>query len=76
MGRAEPDEKPLLQQVFSKYLSIKETDTFMECSSNLRYSKLQFWHNNANLPCSFAWITEKGITYGRVSENKFYILRN
>lgn len=67
VGRTEVDEKPLLHQVFSKYLSIKETDTFIESATNLRYSKLQFWPNNANLPNSFVWITEKGITYSRVN---------
>ncbi|KAJ8929810.1 hypothetical protein NQ314_017407, partial [Rhamnusium bicolor] len=66
-GRADIEEKPLLQQVFNKYLNIPEPETYIECESSLRYSRLQFWSENLMTPDSFAWITEKGITYGQIN---------
>lgn len=66
-GRANPDEKPLLQQVFTKYLNIPEKDTHEEVKSNLRYSRLRFWSENLVYPQAFGWLIEKGITYGEVS---------
>lgn len=66
VGKADTDEKPLLQQVFNKYLNIAEPETYIEHLSNLRYSRLQFWSENLVTPNTFAWITESGITYGEV----------
>ncbi|CAG9766632.1 unnamed protein product [Ceutorhynchus assimilis] len=65
-GTAEHDEKPLLQQVFHKYLNIPETETFLASDSRLSYSRLQFWSENLITPNSFAWITEKGIHYAQL----------
>lgn len=70
VGRADPDEKPLLQQVFSRYLSISEKDTYLEVDSNLRYSRLKFWSENLTTPNSFAWMTEKGVIYGEFQLGK------
>ncbi|XP_023014330.1 vacuolar protein sorting-associated protein 18 dor isoform X2 [Leptinotarsa decemlineata] len=64
-GGANIEEKPVLQQVFNKYLNIPEHETFIECASNLRYSKLQFWSENLITPNAFAWISEKGISYSQ-----------
>ncbi|XP_019880940.1 vacuolar protein sorting-associated protein 18 homolog isoform X2 [Aethina tumida] len=66
VGKADTDEKPLLQQVFNKYLNIAEPETYIEHLSNLRYSRLQFWSENLVTPNTFAWITESGITYGEI----------
>ncbi|XP_060521918.1 vacuolar protein sorting-associated protein 18 homolog isoform X2 [Cylas formicarius] len=66
VGKADGEEKPLLQQVFNKYLNVPESETFIECESNLRYSRLQLWSENLVMPNTFAWITEKGITYGSI----------
>ena len=63
VGRAEHEEKPLLQQVFNRYLNIPEKDTYLEVDSNLRYSRLKFWSENLTIPNCLAWMTEKGITY-------------
>lgn len=65
-GRVENEEKPLLQQVFQKYLNIPETETFMACESSSRYSRVQFWSENLMTPNTFAWTTEKGIYYGEM----------
>lgn len=67
-GSANFEEKPVLQQVFNKYLNIPEPETHIECenTSIMRYSKLQFWSENLITPNQFAWITEKGITFGQV----------
>ncbi|XP_063904510.1 vacuolar protein sorting-associated protein 18 homolog isoform X2 [Zophobas morio] len=65
VGRAEHEEKPLLQQVFNRYLNIPEKDTYLEVDSNLRYSRLKFWSENLTIPNCLAWMTEKGITYGQ-----------
>lgn len=70
VGRTDPDEKPLLQQVFSRYLSISEKDTYLEVDSNLRYSRLKFWSENLTTPNSFAWMTEKGVIYGEFELGK------
>ncbi|KAJ8923177.1 hypothetical protein NQ315_001731 [Exocentrus adspersus] len=66
-GRTDSEEKPLLQQVFNRYLNIPEPDTYIECKSSLRYSRLQFWSENLMIPNSFVWITEKGIMYGDIN---------
>lgn len=64
-GRANPEEKPLLQ-IFNRYLNIPESETFIEVQSSLRYSKLKFWSENLLVPDSFAWLTEEGIIYAKV----------
>ncbi|XP_076764775.1 vacuolar protein sorting-associated protein 18 homolog isoform X1 [Xylocopa sonorina] len=59
-----PDEKPLLQQVFNKYLN--EQESFNEVISNLPYSKMQFHYPALGaLPKSFGWLTETGIQYAQ-----------
>ncbi|CAH0563550.1 unnamed protein product [Brassicogethes aeneus] len=68
-GKADLDEKPLLQQVFNKYLNVPEPETFIERGSALRYSRIQFWSENLVTPNSFAWITEGGVTYGEFDPN-------
>ncbi|KAL1509544.1 hypothetical protein ABEB36_004259 [Hypothenemus hampei] len=62
-GTIENDDKPILQQIFQKYLNISESETFIASESRLNYSKLQFWSENLITPNSFTWITEKGIYY-------------
>lgn len=63
-----PDEKPLLQQVFNKYLNIQES--FIEMISSLTYSKLQFFYPSLGaLPKSFGWLTETGILYAYIDPN-------
>ncbi|KAI4499403.1 hypothetical protein M0802_005663 [Mischocyttarus mexicanus] len=60
-----PDEKPLLQQVFNKYLNIQES--FIEIISSLSYSKLQFFYPSlGTLPKLFGWLTETGILYAYI----------
>lgn len=70
-GRANPEEKPLLQ-IFNRYLNIPEIETFIEVQSNLRYSKLKFWSENLLQPDSFAfaWLTEEGVIYAKVRKTK------
>ncbi|KAJ3625065.1 hypothetical protein MTP99_018635 [Tenebrio molitor] len=65
VGRAEHEEKPLLQQVFNRYLNIPEKDTYIDSESNLKYSRLKFWSENLTVPNSFAWTTEKEIICGQ-----------
>nr|CAI5818148.1 unnamed protein product [Callosobruchus analis] len=65
-GKATFEEKPVLQQIFNKYLNIPEPETCIQCESNLKYSRLQFWSENLITPNSFAWITQQGITFGQV----------
>ncbi|CAG9821457.1 unnamed protein product [Phaedon cochleariae] len=65
-GKANLEEKPVLQQIFSKYLNIPEPKTYFECEGNLRNSKLQFWSENLTVPNTFAWTTEKGICFGQI----------
>ncbi|KAG7209765.1 hypothetical protein KM043_011388 [Ampulex compressa] len=60
-----PEEKPLLQQVFNKYLNVQES--FTEVISSLPYSKMQFYYPALGaLPKSFGWLTETGILYAQV----------
>nr|XP_034180513.1 vacuolar protein sorting-associated protein 18 homolog [Osmia lignaria] len=60
-----PEEKPLLQQVFNKYLNVEES--FNEVMSSLSYSKMQFYYPALGaLPKSFGWLTETGILYAQV----------
>ncbi|XP_043479319.1 vacuolar protein sorting-associated protein 18 homolog isoform X1 [Leptopilina heterotoma] len=62
---ANPDEKPLLQQVFSKYLNTKES--FNQLESSLGYSRMQFFYPAPRVvPKSFGWLTESGILYAQV----------
>ncbi|CAG9857094.1 unnamed protein product [Phyllotreta striolata] len=65
-GRVMSEEKPVLQQVFNKYLNIPEQETYMECNDDMKFSKLQFWSENLITPNSFAWITGKGIYFGQI----------
>ncbi|XP_076650787.1 vacuolar protein sorting-associated protein 18 dor isoform X1 [Halictus rubicundus] len=60
-----PEEKPLLQQVFNKYLNVQES--FNEVMSSLNYSKMQFYYSSMGaLPKSFGWLTETGILYAQI----------
>lgn len=62
---ANSDEKPLLQQVFYRYLNAQES--FSEVISSLPYSKMQFYYPSLDaLPKSFGWLTETGILYAQV----------
>ncbi|XP_076620663.1 vacuolar protein sorting-associated protein 18 dor [Colletes latitarsis] len=59
------DEKPLLQQVFNKYLNMEES--FTDVINSLPYSKMQFYYPAPGaLPKSFGWLTETGILYAQV----------
>lgn len=69
-GATEPDEKPLLQQVFNRYLNIPEQDTYIEVESKLKnannksnYAKLKFWSANLSTPNSLAWMTEESVVH-------------
>ncbi|XP_053975095.1 vacuolar protein sorting-associated protein 18 homolog isoform X2 [Hylaeus anthracinus] len=60
------EEKPLLQQVFNKYLNVEES--FTDVISSLPYSKMQFYYPALGaLPKSFGWLTETGILYAQVN---------
>ncbi|XP_043280093.1 vacuolar protein sorting-associated protein 18 homolog isoform X2 [Venturia canescens] len=60
-----PNEKPLLQQIFSKYLNVKER--FNQLESSLPYSKMQFYYSTPKtLPKTFGWLTETGIMYSEI----------
>ncbi|XP_020284361.1 vacuolar protein sorting-associated protein 18 homolog isoform X1 [Pseudomyrmex gracilis] len=60
-----PEEKPLLQQVFYRYLNAQES--FSEVISSLPYSKMQFYYPSLGaVPKSFGWLTETGILYAEV----------
>ncbi|XP_032674629.1 vacuolar protein sorting-associated protein 18 homolog isoform X2 [Odontomachus brunneus] len=62
---ANTEEKPLLQQVFYRYLNAQER--FSEVISSLPYSKMQFYYPSLGaLPKSFGWLTETGILYAQV----------
>lgn len=67
IGSTNSEEKPLLQQVFNKYLNILEKDTYEEVTSNLWYSRLRFWSENLVQPQAFGWLIEDGIMYGEVN---------
>ncbi|XP_063971923.1 vacuolar protein sorting-associated protein 18 homolog [Diachasmimorpha longicaudata] len=59
-------EKPLLQQIFSRYLNVEER--FSQLESSLPYSRMQFYYPVAKgFPKSFGWLTETGILYAEVS---------
>lgn len=59
------EEKPLLQQIFSKYLNVKER--FNQLESSLPYSKMEFYYPAPRaLPKSFGWLTETGILYAQI----------
>lgn len=68
-GKGDQDDKPTLQQVFNRYLNVPEPETYIEVESNLRYSKLKFYSDNLTTPNYFAWMTGKGITYGKLECN-------
>ncbi|KOC69473.1 Vacuolar protein sorting-associated protein 18 like protein, partial [Habropoda laboriosa] len=60
-----PEEKPLLQQVFNKYLNTPES--FIEVLSSLPYSKMQLYYSALGaLPKSFGWLTETCILYAQI----------
>ncbi|KAF5295166.1 hypothetical protein FQR65_LT10554 [Abscondita terminalis] len=64
-GHTNFEEKPLLQQVFSKYLNVPESQTFYEVKSSLRYSRLRFWKENREYPTTFAWLIENSVIYSK-----------
>lgn len=60
-----PDERPLLQHLFNKYLGLPEG--FQEIPSNLDYSKLQLYTApGKTTPTSLGWLTETGIFYAQI----------
>ncbi|CAK9834118.1 Vacuolar protein sorting-associated protein 18 homolog [Anthophora retusa] len=60
-----PEEKPLLQQVFNKYLNAPES--FIEVLSKLPYSKMQLYYPALGvLPKSFGLLTETCILYAQI----------
>ncbi|KAJ8667382.1 hypothetical protein QAD02_009044 [Eretmocerus hayati] len=59
------EEKPLLQQVFNKYLNTKER--FNQLESSLPYSRMQFFYSSPQeFPKLFCWLTETGILLAQV----------
>lgn len=67
IGNANPDEKPLLQQIFNSYLNVQENQSYQKVKSNLHYSKLNFYYPQAKeIPRKFGWLTELGIYYGEL----------
>ncbi|XP_011498125.1 PREDICTED: vacuolar protein sorting-associated protein 18 homolog isoform X2 [Ceratosolen solmsi marchali] len=59
------EEKPLFQQVFNKYLNIKER--FNQLENSLPYSKMQFYYSSPqDFPKTFSWLTESGILFSQV----------
>lgn len=67
VGRSNPDDKPLLQQLFNSYLNIPERN-FHEICNKSKYSKLRFWYDkNECTPKAFGWMTEEGIFYSEVN---------
>ncbi|GJQ72360.1 dor [Trypoxylus dichotomus] len=68
-GKVNSAEKPLLQQVFNKYLNVPEDDTCFKQTDPkpLKYSRLKLWSDQPNeTPKSFVWLTSKGIRYGKI----------
>uniref|UniRef100_A0A1Y1NPC1 Pep3/Vps18 beta-propeller domain-containing protein n=1 Tax=Photinus pyralis TaxID=7054 RepID=A0A1Y1NPC1_PHOPY len=63
VGTIASDEKPMLQQIFNKYLNIPESLTYYEVKSKLRYSRLKFWSENNSNPSALAWLIEDCILY-------------
>ncbi|KAH0950839.1 hypothetical protein HN011_007913 [Eciton burchellii] len=60
-----PEEKPLLQQVFYRYLNAQEN--FSEVNNSLPYSRMQFYYPSlGTVPKSFGWLSETGILYAEV----------
>lgn len=62
-GKAYVEDKPLLQQVFNRYLNIPEIDTYVEVFSKTNYSKLRFWPENQLVPNSLIWMMESESYY-------------
>ncbi|XP_031837327.1 vacuolar protein sorting-associated protein 18 dor isoform X2 [Nomia melanderi] len=63
-----PEEKPLLQQVFNRYLNVQES--FNDVISSLPYSKMQCYYPSVGaIPKSFGWLTETGIWYAQIDPN-------
>ncbi|XP_066588166.1 vacuolar protein sorting-associated protein 18 homolog [Prorops nasuta] len=61
-----PEEKPLLQQVFNKYLNKPENYTHV--INSLPYSKMQFYYPKLGaFPKSFGWLYEGGILYAQIN---------
>ncbi|KAL1116066.1 hypothetical protein AAG570_005561 [Ranatra chinensis] len=64
-----PDERPLLQQLFNKYLNVPEG--FQEIHSSLKYSCLQLYSNApTSVPSYLGWLTETGIFCGEIDPSK------
>ncbi|KAK0168771.1 hypothetical protein PV327_002541 [Microctonus hyperodae] len=60
-----PQEKPLLQQIFSRYLNVQER--FNQLESSLPYSRMQVYYPAPKgMPTSFGWLSETGILYAEV----------
>ncbi|KAI4456526.1 vacuolar protein sorting-associated protein [Holotrichia oblita] len=68
-GKINSTEKPLLQQIFNKYLNVLEDQTCFKQTDTqpLRYSRLKLWSDEPNeTPKFFVWLTNKGIRYGKI----------
>lgn len=63
-GNSCPEDKPLLQRIFSSYLNMKEK--FHTIPSKIKYSSLRFWYDQQS-PKSFGWLTEQGIFFGELT---------
>lgn len=60
-----PDERPLLQHLFNKYLGLPEG--FQEIPSSLDYSCLQIYTApGKTTPSALGWLTETGIYYAQM----------
>ncbi|XP_046406330.1 vacuolar protein sorting-associated protein 18 homolog [Ischnura elegans] len=59
------DERPVLQQIFSKYFS--KPEMFLAMVSSLSYSKLQFHYpSSRSVPKNVAWLTGSGLYTGKI----------
>nr|XP_022917177.1 vacuolar protein sorting-associated protein 18 homolog isoform X1 [Onthophagus taurus] len=67
-GKVNKSERPLLQQVFNKYLNVPEDETCFFTESNLKYSRLRLWGDSVKeTPITYVWMTEMGLRYGKIS---------
>ncbi|KAG8227379.1 hypothetical protein J437_LFUL000387 [Ladona fulva] len=59
------EERPLLQQIFNKYIT--KPETYLEIVSTLKYSRLQFFYPSPRgLPKSLVWLSGYGIYFGNI----------
>ncbi|CAD7089837.1 unnamed protein product [Hermetia illucens] len=65
-----PDEKPVLQNIFSAYLNIPEhTQDYQEIVHDIKFSKLHFnLDMNTKFPNHFGWMTGVGIYFGDIDQ--------